>query len=561
MKRKHWIGILPGTRHLFRGAIVVTVASAFVIASGFTLQIPAQPSGITIEGFVRDSAGHGVPDVSVQLTQQGASSVTDTKTNVQGSFAFSGLGPGTYLLIAEKSGQRTPETSISVSVHDVRRQVDLILGDRKPAQAAAPSHPSLSAMEFADKPNFTVAAVTDWTAAGGHGSDAVLRTSEALNRETATLKPVAAASTTAASSSNRGESEAALRADAASAPKDFNANHNLGEYYLHAGRYADAVPLLQNAYELAPANADNEYDLALALKGDSRFAQAREHVQKLMAVKETADLHRLTGELDEHRNDPLAAVREFQRAVREDPSEQNYFAWGSELLLHRAIWQARDVFAAGAKAYPTSARMLAALGAALFAGALYDEAAQRLCEASDLDPANPQPYLFMGKIEMAAPNPLPCVEQKLERFVNLQPQSALANYFYAMTFWKQHGQSTDPQTVEHVEGLLTKAVTIDPKCSDAWLQLGVLQSSQRDYQKAIGYYNKAIDVNPQFAEAHYRLGVAYDRVGEREKARLQFQLHDDLEKQQAAAVEGQRKEIKQFQVVIEGTPADPAPHD
>ncbi len=43
-------------------------------------------------------------------------------------------------------------------------------------------------MEFADQPNFTVAGVTDWTAVGGHGSDASLRTSEALARETLTLK-------------------------------------------------------------------------------------------------------------------------------------------------------------------------------------------------------------------------------------------------------------------------------------------------------------------------------------------------------------------------------------
>ena len=42
-------------------------------------------------------------------------------------------------------------------------------------------------MEFADRPNFSVAGVTDWTAVGGHGSDASLRTSEDLARETQTL--------------------------------------------------------------------------------------------------------------------------------------------------------------------------------------------------------------------------------------------------------------------------------------------------------------------------------------------------------------------------------------
>ena len=38
-----------------------------------------------------------------------------------------------------------------------------------------------------------------------------------------------------------------------------------------------------------------------------------------------------------------------------------------------------------------------------------------------LNPNDPEPYLFMGRIEVAAPNPLACVEQKLARFVELQP--------------------------------------------------------------------------------------------------------------------------------------------
>src|SRR5947209_13908804 len=179
--------------------------------------------------------------------------------------------------------------------------------------------------------------------------------------------------------------------------------------------------------------------------------------------------------------------------------------------------------------------MLTALGAALFAGALYDEAAQRFCEASNLDPEVPEPYLFMGKIELAAPNPLPCVEQKLARFVELRPADPLANYFYAMTLWKQKGQSIDEPTRQRVQDLLTKAVTIDSKCSDAYLQLGVLQAAHRDYKQAIGFYMKAIEADPQMSEAHYRLGVAYDRVGEKEKAAQEFQLHDQIEKQQAAA--------------------------
>ena len=104
--------------------------------------------------------------------------------------------------------------------------------------------------------------------------------------------------------------------------------------------------------------------------------------------------------------------------------------------------------------------------------------------------------------------------------------------------------------------MLTKAVTIDPKCSSAYLQLGVLEASHHDFEKAIGYYSKAIEADPQMSEAHYRLGVAYDRIGEKTKAAQEFKAHDEIEKQQAATVERQRREVKQFLVVVDKKAAD-----
>jgi FimV-like protein len=304
---------------------------------------------------------------------------------------------------------------------------------------------------------------------------------------------------------------------------------------------------------------DNTYDLARAYEEVGDFSRAREYVQELRTHKNSADLHRLAGELDEKLGDPLAAVQEEEQAVRLDPSERNYFEWGSELLLHRAVWQAAEVFRNGAKLYPRSSRMLTALGASLFAAALYDEAALRLCDASDLNPIDSQPYVFMGKIEKEAPTPFPCVEQKLAQFLQKQPGSPLANYLYAMAIWKRQELRRDPLALQQVETLLTNAVKIDRKCVDAYLQLGILYSSRHSYEKAIGFYTKAIELDPQLGEAHYRLGVAYDRTGEPTKAKAEFVLHDEIEKQNAAAVERQRREIKQFLVVLQGQPTHPTP--
>lgn len=267
------------------------------------------------------------------------------------------------------------------------------------------------------------------------------------------------------------------------------------------------------------------------------------------------DLHRLAGDRAEKDGDPLTAVHEYQQAVEADPSEANYFAWGSELLLHRAVWQAAEVFRNGAKSYPTSSRMSTALGAALFASDLYDEAAAHLCAASDLAPADTEPYLFMGKIEMASPSPLPCVAPKLARFVQQQPVNATANYLYAMALLKEQ-RVGDPSRVAKAKELLTKAVTIDPKCSEAYVQLGILSAAKHDYEEAAAFYSKAITADPESGEAHYRLGVADDRLGKVEQAKLEFAAHEEIEKRKAANVEQQRREIKQFQVQLR----DPQTH-
>jgi tetratricopeptide (TPR) repeat protein len=462
-----------------------SVAGVIAVLMSVSLAIAQHTDGGmdsgTVRGTVVNSTGTVVGDASVRLEQEGVPGARETKTSAAGVFTFSALPLGHYQLSAQKAELRTRSASVQVGSSGDEKHVDLVLLVKDGDHAQS----SIQAMEFADKPNFTVAGVTDWTAVGGHGSDATLRTSEALTRETLTLKP--------------------------------------------DGSGRTAIDTIDRS-----------------------------------VPQHDADLHRQLGELDEKKGDPLAAVREDEQAVRLDPSEQNYFAWGSELLLHRAVWQAAEVFRNGSKAHPHSARMLTALGTALFAAALYDQAAASLCAASDLNPSDPEPYSFMGRIEMASPKPLACIEPRLARFVQAQPENSLGNYFYAMAIWKRQEQSVreqlikdqpvDPKAEHQVEVLLTKAVAIDPKCSDAYLQLGILYFSQHQPEKAIGFYTKAIQSNPQLGEAHYRLGVAYDRIGSPEKAAQEFKLHDEIEKRQAAAVEQQRREVKQFLVVLEGQP-------
>src|SRR5581483_65808 len=140
-----------------------------------------------------------------------------------------------------------------------RKHVELVLGSSAGAavSTAAP-------MEFSDAPNFTVAGVTDWTAVGGHGSDAILRTSEDLARETMALKAQGAGSSPAGSAVDSSQTESRLRAALTNAPRSFAANHQLGAFYLETRRYREALLLFEAAYQIEPANEENERDLAAA---------------------------------------------------------------------------------------------------------------------------------------------------------------------------------------------------------------------------------------------------------------------------------------------------------
>jgi Flp pilus assembly protein TadD len=493
-------------RTLILIGLLVSLSSVMAVSQN----LPLQPSdAIALQGTVRTSTGDPVTDASVLLEEKSQSRPAETKTNAEGIFTFSVHRPGSYTLRTQKSGFRMAVTDSLVLSAGEQKHINVILEalgteNRNSPGMTTPS--STGGMEFEDKPNFTIAGVTDWTAAGGHGADTNLRTSEELAKDTLALK--------------------------SDESKD-------------------------SPFSTNPAA---EYDLALKYKASGDFKRAGELVRSMLATENKADLHRLLSEIDEHLNDPLGAVQESERAVRLDPSEQNFFQWGSVLLLHRAIEPAVEVFGKGAATHPKSARMLSGLGAALYANGSYDEAALRLCAASDLRPADPTPYLFLGRMESAAPRPLPCVEQKMTRFVKDQPADALANYYYAMTIWKRQKGSESPAGLQQVESFLNKAVALDPKFDEAYLQLGVLYSDRGNLEPAITAYKKACELNPHLSEAHYRLGVAYKRLGRETDAEQEFQAHEQIEKTEAVAVDRQRREVRQFLFTLRNQPETSAPH-
>lgn len=329
-------------------------------------------------------------------------------------------------------------------------------------------------------------------------------------------------------------------------PGSYDTNHNLGEFYASAGKIPEAVPYLEKAQQINPQSYDNGYDLALADTESGRTDAARKVVNALLKEKDSAELHNLLGQLEEKAGNFAPAEHEYEIAAHMDASENNLFDWGSELLLHRTLDPAIQVFQAAVERYPRSPRLAIGLGMALYSRGNYDDAVKALLKAADLSPSDPRSYYFLWKAYDSSPGQAEEVIQHFRRFAEIQPQNARAPYYYGMSLWKGRRAEDGSVDVHEIEHLLKQSISLDPNFAEAYLQLGNLFSDQKNYAQAVPQYQRALELNSDLADAHYRLGQTYVHTGQKDLAQQQLEIYQRLRTEHLAELDKQRAEIRQF---------------
>jgi tetratricopeptide (TPR) repeat protein len=127
----------------------------------------------SVAGTVRNARGQLVANADVEL--KAGSQTFTAKTGSDGHYAFPAIPAAKYILRAQFTGQGEATIGPFELAANQAKQVDLTLAAAQP--------------EFFDQPSFIVAGVTDGSNRGGHGSDAILRSSEALTKAVASLGP------------------------------------------------------------------------------------------------------------------------------------------------------------------------------------------------------------------------------------------------------------------------------------------------------------------------------------------------------------------------------------
>ena len=162
--------------------------------------------------------------------------------------------------------------------------------------------------------------------------------------------------------------------------------------------------------------------------------------------------------------------------------------------------------------------MRAGLGIAYYFYGDFDKAAKSLCEAVDLDPSDPRPIEFLGKLPNESYEVLQEVNERLSTFLKIHPDSATASYYLGRNLLHPPGREPSQDEREQSKQLLRDAIRLNPKLSGPYFELGQLSESKGQKREAIALYEQAIKFDPSQARYHYRLSFVYRATGQKTRA-------------------------------------------
>lgn len=74
-----------------------------------------------------------------------------------------------------------------------------------------------------------------------------------------------------------------------------------------------------------------------------------------------------------------------------------------------------------------------------------------------------------------------------------------------------------------------KAIEAGDSIADAYCNLGILESEQKNHSKAIDCFTKCLKEDPRHFEAHYNLANVYAEIGNMPLAKIHYQISIEIE--------------------------------
>ncbi|HEX4067341.1 MAG TPA: tetratricopeptide repeat protein [Acidobacteriaceae bacterium] len=330
-------------------------------------------------------------------------------------------------------------------------------------------------------------------------------------------------------------------------PRNFSSQQSLGRLWMDGKRPDEAATAFLAALHLKPDDLGAKLDCVTALLAANRVGEAQEMLATFPGADRSARAQSLLGAIDEKQGRFQSAGEHLALAAQLDPSEENAWQLGVELLRHWTFSAAVTEFQAASAKFPESRRMRLGLGAALFGDAQYTQA---IPVFADLLRGEPDNAMYAELLGISCNAPMQTVGPGcavLVTYAQSHPADAAAATYAASLLITQE---ENEQTMDLARKLLEQAITADSRLPDAQLQMGIILQDKLDWRGSIPYLERAVKLKPDLAPAHYRLARAYFKVGRKQDAQAQMELHEKFAHADEADLDRRLREVTRFVVDV-----------
>jgi tetratricopeptide (TPR) repeat protein len=231
-----------------------------------------------------------------------------------------------------------------------------------------------------------------------------------------------------------------------------------------------------------------------------------------------------------------------------EPSEENAWTLGEELLRHWTFAAAAVEFDAAAHKFPDSARLRAGLGAAYFGDMKY---ALAIPVFADLLVSFPDSASYASMLGMSCEAVTDVSRPRcsaLLQYAQSHVSDARASIWAAQFLLRKSGSEAPRPTVE---SLIRAALKADPDLPEAQFYMGSFLQDDGHWAESIPYFERAVSLRPQYAQAHYRLALACWRTGRKQEGEVQMELMKKYSHEDEEQRDNHLKQIVTFVVDID----------
>jgi tetratricopeptide (TPR) repeat protein len=299
-------------------------------------------------------------------------------------------------------------------------------------------------------------------------------------------------------------------------------------------QYDPAISILERVRQVYPQSHDVTYNLALAYLRTGKYDRAAESLKPLLDQPGAAEAYSLLAQAREKLQLAEQALQAYQRAAELEPGNEDYrFDYAYAVLRYVPGDAAVTAFSSAIPDFPKSWRMRTGLGSAYYLTGRNEDAAIALLDAIRLDPGAKVAYYLLGKAYEAAGNRQPDIRAAFKAYLEKEPQDAWAYYHYGNMLYLEAQTELTPD-FKAAKAYLSKALALNPDFAEAHLQLGIIEQAEGGLAESVRSLERAARINPNLPAPHYRLGQVYQRLGDRERSKAEFDLFEKLKAGSAA---------------------------